>query len=103
MAILLIKKGGAGDVGKKIALEAGRSVTVGRSAGNALVLADNLVSRQHAEVRAENGGFVVVDKGSSFGTMVNGAKISAPTALKAGDEILCRFDQGLGDVATSFV
>jgi 2-oxo-hept-3-ene-1,7-dioate hydratase/2-keto-4-pentenoate hydratase len=23
--------------------------------------------------------------------------------VKAGDEILCRFDQGLGDVATSFV
>ena len=61
-------------------------VQIGRQAGNALVLEDNLISRKHcAIVRAPNG-FVVKDLGSSNGTFVNGEQIQL-WLLKTGDVI----------------
>jgi len=88
MPLLQIKSGVPADMGRKLVLDPNTPITVGRAPGNAMVLADNKVSRQHADVRFENGGFVIVDKGSSFGTVVNGRKLDAPAALKHGDEIM---------------
>lgn len=46
-----------------------------------------MVSRKHAQIARQNGGFVVIDNGSFNGTLVNEQRISAPTPIYHGDEI----------------
>src|SRR6204780_2898293 len=46
--------------------------TVGRKVDRDLVIADPRVSREHAQIVAENGEFFVVDQGSKPGPFVNG-------------------------------
>jgi hypothetical protein len=62
-------------------------VTVGRMPDCTLVLADPNASRNHAEVRPQGDGFVVVDLGSTNGTRVNGVRISEQV-LRDGDEVM---------------
>jgi transcriptional regulator with AAA-type ATPase domain len=47
---------------------------IGRGASNDLVLSDSGVSRTHAEVIYEDGGYAIRDVGSSNGTFVDGAR-----------------------------
>ena len=47
---------------------------------------DTLVSTHHAEIRFQDGQYVVVDVGSSNGTLVNG-KLVRTHALRSGDKI----------------
>src|SRR5208282_4061673 len=49
--------------------------TVGRKVDRDLVIADPRVSREHAQIVAEDGEFFVVDLGSKHGTFVNGEKV----------------------------
>lgn len=60
-------------------------VTLGRSAGSELVLADPLVSRRHAQVRRQGSMAVLYDLDSTNGTLVNGRRITGPVRLWAGD------------------
>lgn len=61
-------------------------VTAGRGIDNRLILPDPSVSRRHAELRPGDGGWTVVDCGSTNGVAVNGRKVeSAPVA--AGDKL----------------
>ena len=62
------------------------AVSIGRMPECDIVLADHNVSRRHAEVRRQDGGFVVVDLGSTNGTKVNGAGVRE-RRLNDGDEI----------------
>ncbi len=62
-------------------------VTIGRHPDCDVVLNDQAVSRQHAEVRLEDGRFQLVDLGSLNGTKVNGAGVKAPRDLEDGDTI----------------
>src|ERR1700694_1882599 len=48
---------------------------------------DSRVSTHHAEIRFENGNYVVVDTGSSNGTLVNGKMVKAQK-LRSGDKIV---------------
>ena len=68
-------------------IDATGTVTIGRSPECAVVLADLLVSRRHAEVRQlPAGGHVLVDLGSTNGTYHNGRRIDrAP--LQPGDHV----------------
>jgi FHA domain/Domain of unknown function (DUF1707) len=50
-------------------------LVLGRSSACELVLADDTVSRRHAELRAEDGRWIVRDLGSSNGTWVNGRRV----------------------------
>jgi hypothetical protein len=50
-------------------------LTIGRSGDCHLVLADDTVSRRHAELRAEGGRWLLRDLGSSNGTYVNGRRV----------------------------
>ena len=59
----------------------------GRGDDNDIVLADFSASRNHAEVRKEAGGYVLYDRGSSNGTLVNGAPVST-RPLQSGDQIM---------------
>jgi V8-like Glu-specific endopeptidase len=55
-----------------------------------LVVEDETVSRQHAEIRKNGGGFVVADRNSSNGTAVNGVfnrKPFDPVPFKPGDTL----------------
>jgi len=63
------------------------AVTIGREMFCGLVLDEHTVSRQHARVERENGGYRVVDLGSLNGTFVNNRRIDRPTPLKHGDKI----------------
>jgi len=72
------------------------SVTIGRQAGNNIVLADPQASRRHATITWQAGTFVVQDLGSANGTYVNGQRITGPVPLRDGD--LLRTGNTLFDV-----
>lgn len=62
--------------------------TLGRSADRDIALpADTSVSRAHARIIYQNGRHAAADDGSSNGTLVNGARLSALHILSAGDTI----------------
>ena len=46
-----------------------------------------MVSRRHAQIRQEDGGYVIDDNNSFNGTLVNGQRISSATPLYHGDDI----------------
>ena len=45
-----------------------------------------MVSRRHAEFRFKNGRCLLVDTNSSFGTFLNGRRISEPVEVQPGAE-----------------
>src|SRR4051812_272813 len=57
---------------------------IGRSSQCHLVLADDTVSRRHAELRIEDGHWMLRDLGSSNGTWVNGRRI-VEAEVRPGD------------------
>jgi hypothetical protein len=64
----------------------GARVLLGRSRECDVVLSDPNISRRHAEVRREDGGWAVVDLGSTNGIKVNGRRVDhAP--LEPGDRV----------------
>ena len=65
----------------------GNEFTVGREAGNSLVLNDTKVSRRHASFRPlPDGRVTLYDLGSSNGTFVNGQRIQS-TVLSGSERI----------------
>lgn len=79
VAALVLPDGGRINLGEA-------TVQIGRSPDADVVLPDPNVSRRHAEVRPEGGGFVIRDAGSTNGTRVNGSVVTE-RALEHGDEI----------------
>jgi sigma-B regulation protein RsbU (phosphoserine phosphatase) len=59
---------------------------IGRQPGNHLILRDNRVSRSHARILVENGGYVLEDTGSRHGTFVNGKRVTRK-ALENTDRV----------------
>ena len=55
-------------------------ITIGRHPDSTMVLADPNVSRNHAEIRPQGNGFVVVDLGSTNGSRVNGVRVDTAGA-----------------------
>ena len=55
--------------------------------GDGALAGDPEISRNHAEVREEDGEWVIEDLGSTNGTFVNGRKIDSPTRIKPGDTL----------------
>jgi hypothetical protein len=64
----------------------GSRVVLGRSREADIVLQDPNVSRRHAELRRDEGGWQVVDLGSTNGIKVNGRRVDQQP-LSPGDQI----------------
>ncbi|MHB8877815.1 MAG: ATPase, T2SS/T4P/T4SS family, partial [Myxococcaceae bacterium] len=62
-------------------------VTIGRLAGNDIVLAKGNVSKYHSRIVNKDGKFILVDMKSTNGTYVNGKKIAAPQVIRPTDKI----------------
>jgi predicted component of type VI protein secretion system len=63
-------------------------VTIGRGSDCEIALPERQVSRHHAQIERENGGYLLRDLGSKNGTCVNGQEVrDRPYCLKDGDEI----------------
>jgi len=62
-------------------------VTIGRRDENTIVIKDPTVSRRHAEIRRAGDDFLVVDKNSTSGVLLNGVPISGEQWLKDGDRL----------------
>lgn len=61
---------------------------IGRDPRNHVVVTDVMVSGFHARVeRGPDGGFVVMDRGSSNGSRLNGEPLTSPRPLKENDEV----------------
>ena len=61
-------------------------INIGRRLDNTLVVDDPRVSRNHAQIRAIKGRFVLFDLNSTGGTFVNGQRTNQ-TVLYPGDVI----------------
>lgn len=71
------------------------TITIGRDDGCDVVLAQSAVSRNHARIIRDDTLFFVEDLGSSFGTLLNGAKLkkNEKQLLSNGDTIaIAQFD-----------
>ena len=63
-----------------------KPITFGRRGDNSVVITSERASRFHAEVRREAEGYVLIDRGSSNGTLVNGSRVTTHL-LRPGDTI----------------
>src|SRR6266850_7735285 len=66
----------------------GEANVLGRSTQATVRLADREVSRKHSQIDLEGNKFVLHDLGSSNGTFLNGTRISGPSTLEDGDEVV---------------
>jgi len=82
-------------------------ITIGRSKRNDLVLHDQWLSRNHAEVREEDSRYTIVDLKSRNGTYVNGQRIDESVVLTnadivtLGDQQLTFLNEASGSVVLS--
>ncbi|MGO8946177.1 MAG: protein kinase domain-containing protein [Ktedonobacterales bacterium] len=61
--------------------------TLGRTAGNDVVIQDATVSRYHARLFFHSGQWCIEDLQSANGTYVNGKRVQRPIPLQHGDEL----------------
>jgi len=74
----------AGD--QSIDVKPGVTLVVGRAVNSDIPIYDPTISRQHAQLSAEDGGVRVKDLGSSNGTFLNGSRVS--DTLAAPNDVL---------------
>ncbi len=65
----------------------GESIVVGRSSQCDLTIADRFLSRRHARLFRQDGGWAIEDLGSRNGTLINGRAVAGTMPLAEGDEI----------------
>ncbi|MFA4985665.1 MAG: FHA domain-containing protein [Candidatus Brocadiia bacterium] len=74
-----------GEIGKQYRMGT-ETCTIGRHAGNTIVISDTLVSNYHAEVSKEAIGYFLNDLGSTNGSQVNGQRV-VKSPLAVGTEV----------------
>ncbi|HET7501112.1 MAG TPA: FHA domain-containing protein [Kofleriaceae bacterium] len=85
VARLVITQGN--DSGRTIEVRPGKTYTIGRGIDNDVVLTDIAVSRKHFDLRHDNGEWILADRGSGNGTLVNNRLEDVPFILASGDLI----------------
>jgi len=71
--------GTSGD--QTVDLKPGTTLVVGRAVNSDVPIYDPTISRQHAQISAQDGGVLVKDLGSSNGTFLNGSRITEAVAV----------------------
>jgi hypothetical protein len=74
----------------------GEALVLGREEEVDIPIHDPEVSRRHASITWQSGGYVLEDLGSTNGTYLNGVKLIGPQPLKARDRI------GMGQTVLEF-
>src|SRR5690606_34486945 len=75
-----------------------KTLTLGRAAGNDVVIPEMSVSRKHAAVSVRSDGFELKDLGAANGTRINGRAAPAGGYLLTSGDIVA-----LGDVECVFL
>ena len=95
MTIILVEKSEGGVQKPEISFSKG-VILVGRDAGECDIAFEKsrwpMVSRRHAEIRYENGGWFLVDLNSTYGVFINGQKLGGPHPITAGSSIQIGMD-----------
>ncbi|MGH7913875.1 MAG: FHA domain-containing protein, partial [Candidatus Binataceae bacterium] len=73
--------------GRSYELRSQAATTLGRAIDNDIVIADASVSRRHASIVPNNGGFALRDLASQNGTFVRGRRIDGTCQLANGDDV----------------
>jgi sigma-B regulation protein RsbU (phosphoserine phosphatase) len=81
--------------GERTVLLEAESTSVGRSAGNDIVLPEPFASRHHALLLRDGAIYQVVDLSSTHGTFVNGERIDERAVLRGGDVLQLGSLQGI--------
>ena len=68
--------------GQRVALD--RPLALGRGPANDLRLEDPSISREHARIELIDGSPFLTDRGSRFGTLLDGRRVQAPQELRVG-------------------
>jgi predicted component of type VI protein secretion system len=63
-------------------------ITIGRDITNRIVINDPEVSRRHARLSPQMGGYVIEDLGSTNGTFVDGQRLMGPHLLRPGQTVM---------------
>jgi len=84
MLVLTVLQGP--DKGKRFELPDTEPQLIGRSS-EAIELADQTISRRHAELTPDDGKWLINDLRSSNGTFVNGVRVTSRRLLQPGDQI----------------
>lgn len=66
----------------------GNEIYIGRDVNNDIVISDQEVSRKHARISMQAGGYVLEDLGSTNGTYVNGQRLMGPHVMRPGETIM---------------
>lgn len=74
---------GEGVIGRRFPV--GQQLTIGRSADNDIVLADNFVSHHHVTIYQRDHAYIVEDLGSRNHTYLNDGILTGRAYLRAGD------------------
>ena len=94
---LLVVEPGSSDLPPGEMIEVSHGATFGRADRASVVVSDPTVSGEHARVERLGNEWVVVDLGSTNGTLVNQALVHGDAALAPGDVL------GLGNVRLKVV
>ena len=90
MKIVLVEKGAEGGQPTERSFEKA-PIRIGRDPKASDIAFDNssyrMVSRNHAELSIQNSKWVIIDKNSSFGTFLNGQKLTQPQPISVGNSI----------------
>src|SRR5437867_11729370 len=84
MGMLVVKRGP--NAGSKFVLDA-EVTRAGRHPDSEIFLDDITVSRRHAEIVRNDGGYSLKDVGSLNGTYLNRERIEGAVPLRNGDEL----------------
>jgi hypothetical protein len=63
-------------------------ISIGRDVSNDVIINDAEISRRHARLTAQPGGYVLEDNGSTNGSFVNGQRLMGPHLLRPGELVL---------------
>ena len=61
---------------------------IGRDINNDIVINDSEISRKHARLILQAGGYVLEDLGSTNGSFVNGQRLMGPHVLRPGEMVM---------------